>query len=119
MFAVFPAAIVLTTQITSPAMSPDEFVDRLQELQRSRGDMSAHVHSQGRVEAVDVDVPSITLVHPEIGSPDGRIWMPGMRMTFHVAAGVRLSGLRKGDWVSFVAQRVRGAVTVTEVRRRS
>ncbi len=115
--AVVPSFVLaLATLVAATGIDGNEFMDRLQAIQRSRGDMSAHVHAQGRVEEVDPSVPSVTLTHSEIGSPDGRIWMPAMRMTFHVSSDVPLAGLKRGDIVRYVAQRLKGAVTITEIR---
>lgn len=87
-------------------------------MERAQGvrDHQRHVHSRGQVRATDLGAGTITLVHPEVASPDKGIWMPAMVMVFHVTDPAKLRGVRPGDTVEFAAARRRGAVVVTDLR---
>lgn len=76
-----------------------------------------HVHSRGRVESVDAEQGTVTMWHWELDSPDKGIWMPHMRMVFHVTNRRLLKGLNPGDEVTFQAARLRNAVMVTKIRK--
>jgi Cu/Ag efflux protein CusF len=71
----------------------------------------------GRVEAVDIGPGIITLWSTEIQSPDRTIWMPPMRMTYHVTHRRMLRGVQPGDVVEFEAARLRNAVMITKLRK--
>jgi len=65
----------------------------------------------GEVRKVDRETGKLTLRHGPITNLD----MPAMTMVFRVADLKLLDGLKEGDKVRFVADRVGGAFTVTAI----
>ena len=111
-------ALAANLSVTASAsMSGVEWLTRMEQIQRSRGDPARHVHSDGKLQDVDLGSVAVTILHPELRSPDNSIWMPAMRMVFHVTDAGKLKGLRPGDNVHFVVGRHRGAVVITEIRK--
>lgn len=76
-----------------------------------------HVHARGQVEAVDPRGVSVTIVTEQMASADRTIWMPAMKMVFHVTNRAMLKGVRPGDRVEFEAARLRNAVMITSIRK--
>lgn len=72
---------------------------------------SAIPAAEGEVRKIDKEQGKLTLKHGPIASLD----MPGMTMVFKVAHPNMLEGIKEGDKVKFVAERVNGAITVTTV----
>jgi len=69
---------------------------------------------EGQVVKVDEAAGKITLKHGPIRNLD----MEGMTMVFRVKDPTMLKGLKAGDAVSFEADRVDGAITVTKITRK-
>lgn len=67
--------------------------------------------SEGQVRKVDKAQGKITLKHGPLHNMD----MPGMTMVFRVPDAGWLDSLQPGDKVRFVAARVNGALTVTQL----
>jgi Cu(I)/Ag(I) efflux system periplasmic protein CusF len=65
----------------------------------------------GEVQKVDKEAGKITLKHGPIPNLD----MPGMTMVFRVKDPVMLDSVKVGDKVRFSAERVGGALTVTQM----
>ena len=78
---------------SSPAAATDEMTD-------------------AEVRKVDIDAAKITLKHGDIKSLE----MPAMTMVFQVADDAMLEKLKVGAKVQFVAERVNGKLTVTQVK---
>ncbi|MEO6747465.1 MAG: copper-binding protein [Caldimonas sp.] len=70
------------------------------------GDMT-----DGEVRKVDMDNKKITLRHAEIKS----LGMPGMTMVFQVKDPAFLDKVKTGDKVRFTAEKMNGALTVTNI----
>jgi len=68
-------------------------------------------YAEGEVRRIDKDAGKITLKHGPIASLD----MPPMSMVFRAADPAMLDRLKEGDKVRFKADRVQGALTVTEI----
>jgi Cu/Ag efflux protein CusF len=68
--------------------------------------------SKGEVRKVDTAVDKLTLRHDGLANLD----MPAMTMVFRVRNPAWLTGLKVGDRVHFVAERVDGKVTVTALQ---
>ena len=66
----------------------------------------------GEVRKVDKGAGKITLKHDAIPNLD----MPGMTMVFQVKDPAMLDKLKEGDKIKFAAEKVNGALTVTEVQ---
>jgi Cu/Ag efflux protein CusF len=99
------------------SMTNIEWLTKMEQIELSRGVMADHVHAQGTVLAIDPGDGTITILHPEISSADKSIWMPAMRMVFHVTRSEVLRGVRAGEVVRFEAARRKGAVMVSRITR--
>lgn len=71
--------------------------------------------SEGEVRKIDRDAGKITIRHGPIATLD----MPGMTMVFRVSEPAMLDGLKEGTRVRFVADRVGGVLTVTQIESAS
>ncbi len=65
----------------------------------------------GEVVKIDDKAGRVTLKHGEIKHLD----MPAMTMSFKVRSPSLLEGLKSGDRVRFVAERIDGQFTVTQI----
>lgn len=107
----------LTTDRALASVSGIDWLNRMELIQRSQGDGARKVHVDVSVVRVDPGV-ALTVLHPEMQSPDRSIAMPAMEMTFHLTDPAQALGIKAGDKVHIVVERVRGAVQITRVRRR-
>jgi Cu/Ag efflux protein CusF len=96
---------------------PSEWLDKLDRDHDNLVSKSGHAHARGKIEVIDSGPGTITLLAEEMESPDKSIWMPTMRMVFHVTNRRILEGLQPGDAVEFEAARLRGAVMITNIRK--
>lgn len=71
------------------------------------GDMA-----DGEIRKVSKDTKKITIKHGEIKNLD----MPGMTMVFQVKDEALLDKVKAGDKVKFVAEKVDGAIVVTDIQ---
>jgi Cu/Ag efflux protein CusF len=72
----------------------------------------AQEFTKGTVKKVDAKAKKVTLIHEELKSLD----MPAMTMVFRVQDDAILEKLKEGANVEFVAERVNGKLTVTQVK---
>ena len=75
------------------------------------GEQSASALSEGEIRKVDENAQKITIRH----GPLTNLGMPAMTMVFHVKDPTMLSRVKAGDKVRFRAEKVNGALTVTEI----
>lgn len=68
--------------------------------------------SQGEIRKVDMEAKKITIKHGEIKNLD----MPGMTMVFQVKEEALLSKVKVGDKVRFTAEKIGGAIVVTDIQ---
>ncbi|WP_426131913.1 copper-binding protein [Pararhizobium sp. PWRC1-1] len=68
--------------------------------------------TKGTVKKVDAKAKKVTLIHEELKSLE----MPAMTMVFRVKDDAMLDKLKEGASIEFVAKRVEGKLTVTEVK---
>lgn len=68
--------------------------------------------TKGTVKKVDAKAKKVTLIHEELKSLD----MPAMTMVFRVQDDGILDKLKEGANIEFVAERVNGKLTVTQVK---
>ncbi len=68
--------------------------------------------SEGEVRKIDPTVGKLTLRHGQLRNLD----MPGMTMVFRVKDPAWFGQMKVGDKVRFVAERVNGNLTVTELQ---
>jgi len=97
--------------------TPSAWLDKLDREHNHLISRAGHVHARGQVQAVDAGPGTVTILSEEMQSPDKSIWMPAMRMVFHVTNRRMLKGLRSGDAVEFEAARLRNAVMITNIRK--
>ena len=67
--------------------------------------------TDGEVRKVDLENKKLTLKHGEIKNLE----MPGMTMVFQVKDPAMLDKVKPGDKVRFHAERVGGAIVLTEI----
>ncbi len=72
----------------------------------------AQEFTKGTVKKVDAKAKKVTIVHEELKSLE----MPGMTMVFQVGDDTLLAKLKQGANIQFVAARVNGKLTVTQVK---
>lgn len=70
-----------------------------------------HPMATGTVTKVDTQWNKVTIDHGPLENLD----MPAMKMVFVVADPAMLDGLSEGSQVKFLADRVNGKLTVTEI----
>ena len=68
--------------------------------------------TKGTVKKVDAKAKKVTLIHEELKNLE----MPAMTMVFRVQDDAILEKLKQGANVEFVAERVNGKLTVTQVK---
>lgn len=68
--------------------------------------------TEGEIRKVDKDTKKITIKHGEIRNLD----MPGMTMLFQVKDPAMLDLVKPGDKVKFRAEKIGGAIVVTEIQ---
>ena len=73
---------------------------------------SAAEFTKGVVQKVDTKAKKLTIKHEELTSLD----MPAMTMVFSVADPAMLEKAKAGQTIQFVAERLRGKLTVTEMK---
>ena len=71
--------------------------------------------SEGVIRKVDKAAGKITIRHGELY----KLGMPPMTMTFRVSDPAMLNRVKPGDSVRFVADRVKGALTVTYLQTKA
>ena len=72
----------------------------------------AQEFTKGTVKKVDTKAKKVTLIHEELKSLD----MPAMTMVFHVQDEAMLEKMKQGSTVEFVADRLNGKLTVTQLK---
>lgn len=68
--------------------------------------------TEGEIRKVDKDNKKITIKHGDIKNLD----MPGMTMVFQVKDPAMLDSVKAGDKVRFVAEKLSGALVVTDIQ---
>ena len=73
---------------------------------------SAATMADGEVRKIDKGAGKVTIRHGPLQNLD----MPAMTMVFRVKDPAMLDQLKEGDKIKFAADKINGALTVTEVR---
>ena len=68
--------------------------------------------TKGVVKKVDVKAKKVTVIHEELKSLE----MPAMTMVFRTSTDEMLASLKDGQKIEFVADRVKGKLTITEIK---
>tara|TARA_R110000751_G_scaffold101602_5_gene195874 strand:- start:34041 stop:34325 length:285 start_codon:yes stop_codon:yes gene_type:complete len=69
-------------------------------------------YTKGVVKKVDMKAGKVTIIHEELIKLD----MPAMTMVFRTAEPAMLEKMKEGDAIEFVADRVKGKLTVVELK---
>ena len=69
-------------------------------------------YTKGTVKKIDMKAGKVTIIHEELTNLD----MPAMTMVFRAADPAMLEKMKAGDAIEFVADRVKGKLTVTELK---
>lgn len=72
----------------------------------------AQEFTKGTVKEIKADQQKVTIIHEELSNLD----MPAMTMVFNVADPAMLDELTEGEEIEFVAERVQGKLTVTQLK---
>ncbi|MBU0585871.1 MAG: copper-binding protein [Alphaproteobacteria bacterium] len=76
------------------------------------GTAAAVEYTKGEVTKIDAKQKKLTIRHEELKNLD----MPPMKMVFVVADEAMLEQLEEGQRIEFVAEKVNGRLTVTEIK---
>ena len=68
--------------------------------------------TKGKIKKFDEKAGKVTIIHEELKNLE----MPAMTMVFRIGEGVDATKLKEGADIEFVADRVNGKITVTEVK---
>lgn len=68
--------------------------------------------TKGKVKKLDEKAGKVTIIHEELKNLD----MPAMTMVFKIGDGIDAAKLKAGSDIEFVADRVNGKLTVTELK---
>ncbi len=74
--------------------------------------VSAAEYTQGVIKKVNMKLGKVTIKHGELKNLD----MPGMTMVFRTANKDMLEKMKAGTKIQFIADRVKGKLTVVEVK---
>lgn len=74
---------------------------------------AGEARAEGEVRKVDKSAGKLTIKHGPLRNLD----MPGMTMVFRVRDPAMLDQVQAGDRIRFVADKVQGAFTVTELEK--
>tara|TARA_R110000787_G_scaffold3940_7_gene15324 strand:- start:593 stop:856 length:264 start_codon:yes stop_codon:yes gene_type:complete len=69
-------------------------------------------YTKGTVKKIDMKAGKVTIIHEELTNLD----MPAMTMVFRTADPTMLGKMKEGDAIEFVADRVKGKLTVVELK---
>jgi Cu(I)/Ag(I) efflux system protein CusF len=78
---------------------------------RGTSSASAASMSEGEIKKIDKEAGKVTIKHGPLTNLD----MPAMTMVFRVKDPAMLDQVKVGDKISFVADKVNGQITVTQV----
>lgn len=82
-------------------------------LTLSIGSMALAVeYTKGVVKKIDVKANKVTIIHEELKNLD----MPAMTMVFRIGDEAMIEKLKEGAPVEFVVDRVKGKLTVVELK---
>ncbi|MBU2145830.1 MAG: copper-binding protein [Alphaproteobacteria bacterium] len=76
------------------------------------GAAGAVEYTKGEVIKIDTKQKKLTIKHEELKNLD----MPAMKMVFVVAEDAMLDQVEEGKQIEFVAEKVNGRLTVTEIK---
>ncbi len=74
--------------------------------------VTAAEYTKGVIKKINMKAGKVTIIHEELKNLE----MPAMTMVFRTADKAMLENMKKGEKIEFVAERVKGKLTVTEVK---
>ncbi|SLN11290.1 plastocyanin [Roseovarius litorisediminis] len=74
--------------------------------------MTERTYTKGVVKKIKASSGKVTIIHEELVDLD----MPAMTMVFRVADNAMLDALSEGQEIEFIAKRVKGKLTVTDLK---
>ncbi|MCB1383582.1 MAG: copper-binding protein [Notoacmeibacter sp.] len=77
------------------------------------GPVFATDYTKGTIRKIDNKTGKVTIAHEDLKNLD----MPAMTMVFVLAEDGMLEKIREGQVIEFVADRVKGKLTVTEIKQ--
>lgn len=80
-------------------------------LRLAQTDAQVAPMSDGEVRKIDKEAGKITIKHGPLANLD----MPGMTMVFRVKDPAMLDQVKEGGKIKFVAERMNGALTITQM----
>lgn len=72
----------------------------------------AQEYTKGEIQKIDTAQKKLTIKHGELKNLE----MPAMTMVFVVADEAMLEKVKEGQAIEFIADRVNGRITVTEIK---
>lgn len=76
------------------------------------GNAFAQEYTKGEIQKIDTAQKKLTIKHGELKNLE----MPAMTMVFVVADEAMLNKVKEGQAIEFIADRVNGRITVTEIK---
>ncbi|WP_291995610.1 copper-binding protein [Candidatus Accumulibacter sp. ACC003] len=110
MKSLFPAVSVLALVLAGPAIAATEH-DSHHQAGSSASSVKAAPSSEGTVKKIDKAAGKITIKH----GPLANLGMPPMTMAFVVGDPAMLEQVKAGEKVSFTADKVGDALTITTI----
>jgi len=74
--------------------------------------VNAAEYTKGVIKKINMKAGKVTIIHEELKNLD----MPAMTMVFRTTDKAMLENMKKGEKIEFIAERVKGKLTVTEVK---
>ncbi len=108
MKSISTLALTVALALSSVTITP---ANAAQHAAESTQSAAAAAMSEGEIKKVDKDAAKITIKHGELKNLD----MPPMTMVFRVKDPVMLDRVKAGDKISFIAEKLNGQFTVTQV----
>lgn len=103
------AVLVLSTSFSLDAIAADDMT-KPNMMGEMKSDPATSM-TAGEVKKIDKDAGKITLKH----DPLTNLGMPAMTMVFRVKDPSMLEQVKVGDKISFIAEKLNGAITVTKL----
>lgn len=96
--------------VAQTAATPDKDSHSAHHAPEAKG--AEGVYTEGEVRKVDKEAGKITVKH----GPIANLEMPAMSMVFRAGDPAMLDQVKAGDKIRFKADRIEGALTVTEIQ---
>ena len=112
MKAGISSVLALTSALVNGPLAAQTINDQAVHHPDQNASVAAAPMSEGEVRKVDKNAGKVTIKHGPLSNLD----MPPMTMVFRVKDPAMLDQVKEGDKIKFSADRVDGALTVTEMQ---